>query len=51
MGHSVLRIAFVDYVLDPKYPGITGLSDVVWDMASELVNQGHEVHIAVLRKL
>lgn len=45
MGHSVLRIAFVDYVLDPKYPGITGLSDVVWDMASELVNQGHEVHI------
>jgi glycosyltransferase involved in cell wall biosynthesis len=24
---------------------MTGLSDIVWDMASELANQGHEVHI------
>lgn len=45
MTHQVLRIAFVDYVVDPKHPGLTGLSDVVWDMASELINQGHEVHI------
>lgn len=45
MKHQVLRIAFVDYVVDPKHPGLTGLSDVVWDMASELINQGHEVHV------
>ena len=35
-----LRVAFVDYVLEPDKPGRSGLSDVVWDMASELVNQG-----------
>ena len=40
-----LRVAFVDYVLEPDKPGRSGLSDVVWDMASELVNQGHEAHI------
>ena len=40
-----LRVAFVDYVLDPDKPGRSGLSDVVWDMASELVNQGHEAHV------
>lgn len=40
-----MRIAFVDYVLEPHKPGRSGLSDVVWDMASELVNQGHEAHI------
>jgi glycosyltransferase involved in cell wall biosynthesis len=40
-----MKIAFVDYVLEPDKPGRSGLSDVVWDMASELVNQGHEAHI------
>jgi len=40
-----LRIAFVDYVLEPDKPGRTGLSDKVWDMASELIHQGHEAHI------
>ncbi len=40
-----LRIAFVDYVLEPDKPGRTGLSDIVWDMASEMVNQGHDVHV------
>jgi glycosyltransferase involved in cell wall biosynthesis len=40
-----LRIAYVDYVLEPDKPGKTGLSDIVWDMASVLVNQGHEAHI------
>ncbi len=40
-----LRVAFVDYVLDPTQPGRSGLSDVVWDMASELVSQGHESHV------
>ncbi len=39
------RIAFVDYVLDPTRPGRSGLSDIVWDMASHLVNLGHEVHV------
>ena len=40
-----MKIGFVDYILDPKKPGRSGLSDMVWDMASELVNQGHEVHV------
>lgn len=45
MTRKKLRVAFVDYVLDPRQPGRSGLSDVVWDMATELVNQGHEAHI------
>ncbi len=40
-----MKIVFVDYVLEPDKPGCTGLSDFVWDMASELVNQGHDAHI------
>ena len=40
-----LRVCFIDYVLEPDKPGRSGLSDIVWDMASELANQGHEVHI------
>ncbi len=40
-----LRIAFVDYAVEQDKPGITGMSDIVWDMASELINLGHEVHI------
>jgi glycosyltransferase involved in cell wall biosynthesis len=40
-----LKIAIIDYVLEPDKPGRNGLSDLVWDMASELVNQGHEPHI------
>jgi glycosyltransferase involved in cell wall biosynthesis len=45
MAARQLRVAFVDYMLDPARPGRSGLSDVVWDMASELVNQGHEAHV------
>lgn len=45
MADRPLRVAFVDYVLEPDKPGRSGLSDIVWDMASELVNQGHEAHI------
>jgi glycosyltransferase involved in cell wall biosynthesis len=45
MAPQKLRVAFVDYILDPEKPGRSGVSDVVWDMASELLNQGHEVHI------
>ena len=40
-----LRIAFIDYVLEPDRPGNSGLSDIVWEMASELTNKGHETHI------
>jgi glycosyltransferase involved in cell wall biosynthesis len=40
-----MKIAFLDYVLEPDKPGRSGLSDIVWDMAVELVNQGHEVYI------
>ncbi len=40
-----MRIAFVDYILDPRMPGRSGLSDVVWDMASKLADMGHESHI------
>lgn len=40
-----LRVAFVDYWLDPARPGRSGLSDIVWDMASALVDSGHEAHI------
>lgn len=40
-----MRICFVDYILVPTKPGRSGLSDIVWDMASVLVDEGHEVHI------
>lgn len=40
-----LRVAFFDYVVDGDRPGRSGLSDIVWDMASELVELGHLPHI------
>ncbi len=40
-----LRIVFLDYVLDLTKPGRNGLSDIVWDMASEMIDLGHEVHV------
>ena len=40
-----LKIAFVDYMVNPSKPGRSGLSDIVWDMATELVALGHEVHV------
>jgi len=40
-----VRIAFVDYVCDPARPGSTGLSDLVWDMASRLARLGDDVHV------
>jgi glycosyltransferase involved in cell wall biosynthesis len=40
-----MRIAFVDYVLDPAKPGLTGLSDLVWDIAARLVDREDEVHV------
>lgn len=40
-----MRIAFVDYVCDPARPGRTGLSDLVWDMASRLARLGDDVHV------
>lgn len=40
-----LRVAFVDYILEPARPGRSGLSDMVWDMASELADAGHQPHV------
>lgn len=40
-----LKVVFLDYVLDLDKPGRSGLSDIVWDMAGELCDQGHEVHV------
>lgn len=40
-----MRIAFVDYVLDPAKPGTTGLSDLIWDVAPRLVDYGDDVHV------
>ncbi|MGH2457892.1 MAG: glycosyltransferase [Chloroflexota bacterium] len=40
-----MRVAFVDYVCDPARPGVTGLSDLVWDMASRLARRGDDVHV------
>lgn len=39
------KIGFIDLVLEPDKPGRTGLSDIVWDLATELVVLGHEVHV------
>jgi glycosyltransferase involved in cell wall biosynthesis len=40
-----LRIAFIDFVLEPDKPGRSGMSDTIWDMSNEFLQQGHEVHI------
>ena len=40
-----MRIAFIDYVLDPARPATSGLSDIVWNMARELARVGDDVHI------
>jgi len=40
-----MKIAFIDFVLDPARPGASGLSDIVWNMARELARLGDEVHI------
>jgi len=40
-----MKIAFIDFVLDPALPGASGLSDIVWNTARELARLGDEVHI------
>lgn len=40
-----MRIVFIDYVCNPARPGTSGLSDLVWDMASRLARMGEEVHV------
>ena len=40
-----MRIAMVDYVCDPKKPGEIGLSDVVWNLASNFASLGDDIHI------
>lgn len=45
MNEHKLRVAFIDNVLEPDKPGRSGLSDTIWDMASVLIDQGHEAHV------
>jgi glycosyltransferase involved in cell wall biosynthesis len=40
-----MRVAFVDYVVEPDKPGASGLSDISWNMARELTKLGDDVHI------
>ena len=40
-----LKIVLFDYVFERDKPGASGLSDIVWDWASHLIEQGQEVHI------
>src|SRR5581483_3113718 len=35
----------MDFVLDPRRPGSSGLSDIVWSMGRELARLGNHVHI------
>ena len=42
---QLLPVYYVDYVVDLARPGASGLSDVVWDMAEELVRQGGAAHV------
>lgn len=45
MSNNYLKIVFLDFILELDKPGRSGLSDIVWDMASVLVELGHEVHV------
>lgn len=45
MSDRKIRVAFVDYVLDPTKPGRSGLSDIVWDLGHQLADHHVEVHI------
>ena len=40
-----MRIVLFDYVFERDKPGISGLSDIVWNWAKHLVALGDEVHI------
>lgn len=40
-----MKIVLFDYVFEPRRPGISGLSDLVWNWAKHLVLIGEQVHI------
>jgi len=40
-----MKIVLFDYILQLDQPGLSGLSDHVWDWATHLVTLGEEVHI------
>ena len=40
-----MKIAMIDFVCEPDKPGQSGLSDVSWNWASQLLLLGDEVHI------
>ncbi len=40
-----MKIVLFDYIFEQSKPGVTGLSDLVWNWAKHLVALGSEVHI------
>ncbi len=40
-----MRIVLFDFIFDQERPGISGLSDIVWNWARHLVAMGDRVHI------
>jgi len=40
-----MEIGIIDIQLDPKRPGVTGLSSVAWDWARYLMQHGEQVHL------
>ncbi len=40
-----MKIVLFDHFFEPGFPGVSGLSDLVWNWARELVAMGDEVHI------
>ncbi len=40
-----MKIVLFDYIFDQQQPGISGLSDLIWETARGLVDIGEEVHI------
>ncbi len=44
-GADIPPIVFLDYILDLARPGASGLSDIVWDLATELDRRGVSVHV------
>lgn len=40
-----MRIALIDTACNPEKPGLSGLSDVIWNMAIHMQRLGDEVHV------
>src|SRR5262249_6871087 len=44
-GRFSVPVYLIDYILDRHMPGASGLSDIIWDMATQLDRKGVEVHV------